>query len=42
MFNLRLIEKVGYMDFDNAVTQISTDLDFSKGTESSMFGKPKS
>lgn len=42
MFNLKLINRVGLMDFDNAVTQISADLEVSKGSVSSYLnGKIK-
>lgn len=42
MYNKNLIEKVAGMKFDNAVTQISNDLGYSKGTVSSYLnGKIK-
>ena len=42
MYNKNLIEIVGGMEFDNPVTQISKDLEYSKGTVSSYLnGKIK-
>jgi len=42
MYNKKLIERISVMGFDNAVTQISNDLEYSKGTVSSYLnGKIK-